>query len=135
LTKATGTPVRSGTRRWKTPSDSHDRLYRFNHAIVQEVAYHNMLMKQREALHGRVGEVLCAASGESPNRLEEVEALAHHSSLSDNPARAIHYLVDARDWARRLYANDDALRHYRRAFALVEASRAADWCRVRPPLW
>ncbi len=104
-----------------TPSDSHDRLYRFNHAIVQEVAYENMLMKQREVLHGRVGEVLCAASGESPNRLEEIEALAHHFSLSDNRARAIRYLVDAGDWARRLYANDDALRHYRRAFALVEA--------------
>ena len=104
-----------------TPSDGRDRLYRFNHAIVQEVAYENMLTKQREVLHGRVGEVLCAASGESPNRLEEIEALAHHFSLSDNRARGIPYLVDAGDWARRLYANDDALRHYRRAFALVEA--------------
>ena len=139
LTKATGSPVpeletalealcdaeliREVSRAQVpvTPSDSHDRLYRFSHAIVQEVVYQNMLMKQREVLHGRVGEVLCAASGESPNRLEEVEALAHHFSLSDNRARAIRYLVDAGDWARRLYANDDALRHYRRAFALVEA--------------
>jgi adenylate cyclase len=103
-----------------TSFDSYDRLYRFNHAIVQEVVYQNMLMKQREVLHSRVGEVLCAASGESPNRLEEVEALAHHFSLSDNKARAIRYLVEAGDWARRLYANDDALRHYRRAFAVLE---------------
>jgi adenylate cyclase len=114
-----------------TPSGSHDRVYRFSHAIVQEVVYQNMLMKQREVLHGRVGEVLCAASGESPNRLEEVEALAHHFSLSDNRPRAIRYLIDAGDWARRLYANDDALRHYRRAFALVEACATTEADRFR----
>ena len=101
-------------------SETHDRLYRFSHAIVQEVVYQNLLLKQREVLHGRVGDVLQAASSDSLNRLEDIELLAHHFSLSDDKARAIRYLVDAGDWARQLYANDDALRHYRRAFDLVD---------------
>ena len=113
-------------------SDTQDRLYHFSHAIVQEVVYQNLLMKQREVLHGRVGDVLLAASGDSLKRLEDVELLAHHFSLSDDKARAIRYLVDAGDWARQLYANDDALRHYRRAFDLVEtcATTEADRFRV-----
>jgi len=112
-------------------SDTQDRLYQFSHAIVQEVVYQNLLVKQREVLHGRVGDVLRAASSDSMNRLEDVEMLAHHFSLSADKARAIRYLVEAGDWARQLYANDDALRHYRRAFDLVKTCNTSDADRFR----
>ena len=98
------------------------RRYRFAHALVQEVAYQNLLLEHRKRLHGRAGEVLLNVSSGLPNLLEEVEALAHHFSLSNDKEKGICYLVEAGDWARRLHANDDALRHYRRGLVLTETS-------------
>ena len=93
------------------------RSYRFAHALVQEVVYQNLLVRRRTDLHGRVGEVLEERSGrgEQPQRLEEMEALGHHFSLSAEKPKGARYLLAAGDWARDLYANEDALRHYERA--------------------
>ena len=47
----------------------------------------------------------------------------HHWSLSPDKARGAHYLLAAGDWARAVYANDDAIRHYERALrTLAEAA-------------
>ncbi len=94
-----------------------DRQYRFSHALVQEVVYQNLLVRRRTELHGRVGQVLEAlcGCGDRPHRLEDMETLGHHFSLSADKAKGARYLLAAGDWARDLYANEDALRHYERA--------------------
>jgi adenylate cyclase len=89
--------------------------YQFTHALVQEVVYQNLLIRRRTELHGHAGQALEALCAGQPQRLEDVETLGHHFSLSADKARGARYLVAAGDWARAIYANDDAVRHYERA--------------------
>ena len=94
----------------------HERgRYRFTHALVHEVVYQNLLLARRTELHERVGRALERAAGPHPERLSDLEALGHHWSLSADRPRGARYLVAAGDWARGVYANDDAIRHYQRA--------------------
>ena len=93
--------------------------FRFTHALLHDTAYQNLLQRRRAELHARAGSELERLHGPRPQRLEELEALGHHFSLSDAPERGARYLVAAGDWARDVYANEDALRHYRRALAAL----------------
>jgi adenylate cyclase len=95
--------------------------FRFCHALLHEVVYQNLLQRRRAELHGRAGAELERIHGAQPQRLEDLEALGHHFSLSDQRAYGARYLVRAGDWARGIYANADALRHYRRALAALES--------------
>jgi adenylate cyclase len=111
--------------------------WRFTHALLHDVAYQNLLLVRRSELHGRAGRALEQeadstigqggdAATRSPRRLAELEALGHHWSLSSDKARGARYLLQAGDWARAVYANEDAMRHYQRALrTLDEASPAA----------
>ena len=89
--------------------------YRFTHALVHEVVYQNLLLKRRTELHETAGRALERLSGAHPERLSDLEALGHHWSLSADKPRGARYLLAAGDWARAVYANDDAIRHYERA--------------------
>jgi adenylate cyclase len=89
--------------------------YRFTQALLHEVVYQNLLVSRRTELHGRIGLVLERAADPRPERLSDLEALAHHWSLSDDKPRGARYLIAAGDRARAVYANEDAMRHYRRA--------------------
>jgi adenylate cyclase len=89
--------------------------YRFTHALLHEVVYQNLLVSSRTELHERVGLVLERTVGPRPERLDDLEALGHHWSLSADKPRGARYLVAAGDWARGVYANEDAIRHYGRA--------------------
>ncbi|HEU4921839.1 MAG TPA: adenylate/guanylate cyclase domain-containing protein, partial [Burkholderiales bacterium] len=95
--------------------------YAFIHALLHDVVYQNLLQRRRAELHGRAGAELERLHGTNPARLEDLEALGHHLSLSEGRARGARYLVAAGDWARGIYANDDALRHYRRALSALES--------------
>jgi adenylate cyclase len=101
----------------------HERgRYRFTHALVHDVVYQNLLLARRTELHERVGRALERATGPRPERLSDLEALGHHWSLSANKPRGARYLVVAGDWARGVYANDDAIRHYQRALRTLGES-------------
>jgi adenylate cyclase len=93
--------------------------YRFTHALVHEVVYQNLLLSRRTELHERVGRALERAAGPRPERLSDLQALGHHWSLSADRPRGARYLVAAGDWARAVYANDDAIRHYERALDIL----------------
>jgi adenylate cyclase len=103
----------------------HDR-YRFTHALVHEVVYQNLLLARRTELHERVGQALERAAGPHPERLSDLEALGHHWSLSADKPRGARYLVAAGDWARAVYANEDAIRHYQRALQTLAECRGSD---------
>jgi adenylate cyclase len=100
--------------------------WRFTHALVHEVAYNNLLQRTRSELHARTGRELEALHGPHPERIEDLVALGHHFSLSEDRARGARYLMAAGDWARDMYANDDALRHYRRALATLQECASCD---------
>ena len=95
--------------------------YRFTHGLVREVVYQNLLVARRTEMHERVGRALERAVGPRPERLSDLEALAHHWSFSADKLRGARYMIAAGDWARAVYANDDAIRHYERALETMAA--------------
>jgi predicted ATPase/class 3 adenylate cyclase len=100
------------------------RGWRFTQALMQEVAYQSLLVRRRAELHGRAGQAILAAVGDRPERVEDLEALGHHLSLAGEKLEGARYLMAGGDRARRVYANDDAVRHYERALALLQDSPA-----------
>lgn len=103
-----------------------DDFYRFRHALVHEAVYQNLLLARRTELHERAGRALERAVGERPERLSDLEALGHHWSLSADKTRGARYLMAAGDWARGLYANEDAIRHYERALSTLQGNPACE---------
>ncbi len=102
-----------------------EQRYRFTHTLVQEVAYQSLSRRRRAELHGRAAEDLEAICAGQPSRLEDLEALGHHFSLSPDRLRGVRYLTAAGDWARGIYANEDAARHYERALGTLSGCDAA----------
>jgi oligopeptide transport system substrate-binding protein len=88
--------------------------YRFRHGLVQEVAYASLVETKRKKLHGKVGEALEDIYRESPDE-PPYALLARHFSEADVPEKAAEYLLKAGDAARAIYADQEALEHYRRA--------------------
>lgn len=71
---------------------SHDRM-RFRHVIIQEVTYDSLLIGSRRRLHARVAEFIeDSQSIEDAQTLRNVEELAHHYRLADDPANAVKFL-------------------------------------------
>ncbi|MEP6971189.1 MAG: AAA family ATPase, partial [Betaproteobacteria bacterium] len=100
--------------------------YGFTSTLAHDVAYQNLLLRRRGELHQRVGEFLEDLHGTRPARLEDLEALCHHFSRGQDQARGAHYLGVAGDWARGIYANEDALRYYDRALCILESDAMHD---------
>ena len=97
-----------------------EQVFDFKQAIVQEVAYHQLLSDQRTLLHAQVATTL---SSSFSDRLDEHAAIiAHHYALAGNPQQAAVFHTRAGDEAFRVNANQEAAGHYRRAIDLgVEA--------------
>jgi adenylate cyclase len=100
--------------------------YRFTQALLHEVVYQNLLLSRRTEIHERVGRALEQAAGPHPERLTDLEALGHHWSLGTDKLRGARYLAAAGDWARAVYANDDAIRHYERALRTLAECHGGD---------
>jgi predicted ATPase/class 3 adenylate cyclase len=99
-----------------TPGPDH----RFRHGLIQEIVYQNILVSRRTELHTRVGTILEAESAAGPESLERLEALGHHWALGADKRRGARYLMAAGEWARGMYANADAIGHYRRVLDALE---------------
>ena len=90
--------------------------YRFRHGLVQEAAYATITDARRKVLHGQVGlaleRLIDDEGGPSPRLLAH---LARHFREADDAGRAATYLIRAGDEARALYADQEAIHHYREA--------------------
>ncbi|HYB48780.1 MAG TPA: AAA family ATPase [Streptosporangiaceae bacterium] len=95
----------------------HERIFVFTHALTREVAYDGMLEARRQQLHGRAG--ACLEDSQASQRFEHGELLAYHYARSASPARAIPYLAAAGARAKARYANEEAIRLYRKALSIV----------------
>jgi ABC-type transport system substrate-binding protein/class 3 adenylate cyclase len=105
--------------------------YRFRHGLVQEVAYSSLVESKRRKLHKRVGEALEEIFKESPE--EAYGLLARHFAEADDPEKAVEYLLKAGDAARGIYADKEALEHYRKARTFL--ARTGDERRARDTLF
>jgi tetratricopeptide (TPR) repeat protein len=91
--------------------------YLFKHALTQEVAYSRLLLQRRKELHEEIGQ---AIEKIHVDKLEDFyQTLAHHYEKADQHERALHYLTEAANRARALYANEDAIGLYRKALEQV----------------
>ena len=105
--------------------------YRFRHGLVQEVAYASLVETKRRKLHLKVGEALEEIYRESPE--EAYGLLARHFSEADEPEKAVEYLLKAGDAARAVYADREALEHYKKARTFL--ARVGDELRARETLF
>lgn len=77
--------------------------YDFRHDKIRQVAYNSLSRARREYLHGRIAEIL-----ENSLPPADVATLAYHYSRSDQPLRALPYLVQAAEQALQLRSYAEA---------------------------
>jgi hypothetical protein len=100
-------------------------VYRFKHAITQEVVYESLPVQQRRHHHGRLAQLIEARCPK--DELEtQYEPLAHHYQRSAHTDKAIAYSVLAGDKAWRAFALEQAARQYRHALGVLARVAPAD---------
>ncbi len=114
--------------------------YCFVQTLLRDVIYDNLLIQRRRDMHRRIGQALEHLYGPDPDRLADLALLGHHFSQSGEKAKGATYLMAAGDRARKIYANDDALRLYQQGLdalsktgdqdhiSLLLCERIADIC-------
>lgn len=93
-------------------------IYRFRHFLIQKYIYSRLDEVERAHLHEAIGSALEALYRElSPNIALQ---LARHFEIAGLTVRAVTYLHQVGDQATRLYANSEAINHYRHALDLLQ---------------
>ncbi len=87
----------------------------FKHALIQEVTYDTLLLRQRKELHRKVAEALEARAGDDPAFLE---ILAEHYARADLPEKARRYSLAAGDLASERMGFVEARTRYETALRL-----------------
>jgi class 3 adenylate cyclase/tetratricopeptide (TPR) repeat protein len=82
-------------------------VYRFTHALTQEVCYDSLVGHQRKVLHGSIGRALAAAHVGGAD--EEPGRLAHHFGCAEDWPAAVRFGIRAADRAVALSQFADAL--------------------------
>lgn len=88
---------------------------RFVHALIRESVYEGIFAPRRRVLHRRVAEVLAMVPAADP------DAVAYHFERAGD-ARAIGWLMQAGERARRSYAYGASVDRLERALTLAEAA-------------
>lgn len=101
------------------------REYVFKHVLSQETIYGNLLEADRKKLHAAAGRALEAE--ETGSKEIGAEAIAYHYVRSDEPARAVPFLMAAGRRAADLYSHEVSIEHFRAAAdAALKANLFAD---------
>ncbi len=100
--------------------------YDFSHEKLRALVYAETSLARRRLLHRRVAEALVNRSRSGPHARPALAGLvARHYQLAGQAAEAAHYFKLAGEHARTLYANAEALAHFRAALALGLPETAA----------
>ena len=100
-------------------SSSPELTYSFRQSLIQEVVYEMQLQSSRRAAHGAVARAMETLYA---GRLDEfIDFLAYQYDLDDDEEQALVWLVRAAERARRLFANEEAIRLYRLALRRAPA--------------
>jgi ABC-type oligopeptide transport system substrate-binding subunit len=92
--------------------------YQFAHVLFQQYLYDHLSQGERILLHAEVAQAL-EELYQGRADLIAVQ-LARHYAEAGKKEKAIGYLLQAGDKARRLYAHDEAISHYQRALAFLQ---------------
>ena len=103
--------------------------FRFRHALLQEAVHEQLLPGERTRLHQRFAQALLAEPELAAGGADSVDSeLAHHALAAHDVDLAFRSLVRAGERARRLFAFDEAQRHFEGAADLrsrISADEAA----------
>ncbi len=107
--------VHAGSRSW--PDGTIVERFRFRHAIHRDVFAGRVTRRRAADIHLRLGMRLEQAFG--TRALELALPLARHFEEAGDLDRTTRYLIDAARSANRVGAAEEAIRHLRRALALL----------------
>jgi predicted ATPase/DNA-binding winged helix-turn-helix (wHTH) protein len=107
----------SGVEEW--PDGTVAEIYRFLHALYQEVVYDRLSARQRIRLHHRIGER--EETGYGAQAGERAAALALHFEQGRDYTRALQYLQQAAQNALRRAASQEAIGHLTRGLEVLKA--------------
>ena len=93
-------------------------VYDFGHGLVRDLVYDQTSLARRRLLHRRVGEALAAAARGHRPQEPPAASIARHLELGGAAAEAAGWHRQAGDQARAVFANREALGHYRAAVGL-----------------
>ncbi|WP_420345988.1 AAA family ATPase [Pelagibius sp.] len=94
-------------------------IYRFKHALVQEMAYSSLLKKKRRRVHAEIAAFL---EDRSPHvAITEPELLAHHYAAANLPHRAVAFRLRAAERAILRSAMSEAVAEIDLGLALLPA--------------
>ena len=96
---------------------SFDGKYRFDHAKIREVLYQEMSLELRKEYHSLVADKIEETFKENPR--EVANSLAYHYFASGNGQKAIPYLLQSAQRARREWAIFETIQHYSQALQLM----------------
>lgn len=100
--------------------------YAFRHALLQEVAYDDLLPGERKRLHRACATVLSERrTGDGAAEAAHWAELAHHWAAAREDAAALHASVRAAEAAERTFAFPAAQAHWERALATWSEVRDA----------
>ena len=98
--------------------------YTFKHAILRDVTYETVLLRERRVLHAQAAQWLLANSGD---RADEYAALiAEHYERAGETAQAAEWYARAGRQAHAVYANQAAIALYEKALKLTEEGRQTE---------
>ena len=97
---------------------------RFRHALIQEIAYHSLLLARRRHFHGLIG---AALERDHPQIVEQQpELIAQNFAASETPDRAIDYWRRAGERALGRAALEEALAHVHAGIELIDGLTLSD---------
>jgi tetratricopeptide (TPR) repeat protein len=122
--------ARDFVRRDPSSQVAGDAQFTFKHMLIREVAYSTVPRALRRERHAAVAHYI-------EDRLVGdalATILAYHWREAGEPARAIPYLLDAADAARRSWAQGAVIDLYTKAFELAEDDELRRQIRLQPAL-
>ena len=93
--------------------------YSFRHVLVQEALVQSLSDQPRAAIHRRVVTAMEVLYGD--NLAEHCEELAHHAVAGGDASKAVPYLLQAGEKAKRAFDNAAAIDHFGRALDLLRS--------------
>lgn len=98
--------------------------YDFSHDKLRGVAYASLSQARRQVLHRHVAEALEVVH---TGNLDAVSGqIASHYERASMPSKAAAYHRRAAEAARRVYANEEAMRHLRRGLTLLQGGSSTE---------
>ena len=99
--------------------------YDFGHEKLRALVYEETSLARRRLLHGRAAKALAERTRLRRDVGSSAGLIAQHHHLAGQEAEAARYFVLAGEHPRSLYANAEALAHFRTALALGHPDTAA----------